>query len=179
MKQGFRCWLLTSIFFINHKAKIIAKTKFPNNRKISCSLYIFSIYFFNIICERSKFPLRLFDRFKKISIQMFYAVLLMKWKIYIVVKQKKGSWPLDLLEKSVSFIKRILKQKLNWYISKPKLLLFADIIKNELSIQVFEKKQTPKEKLCDGDSWNLWFKQGKNIEAKKKTKTSQPNLLIS
>lgn len=101
---------------------------------------------------------------------MFYAVLLMKWKIYIVVKQKKGSWPLDLLEKSVSFIKRILKQKLNWYISKPKLLLFADIIKNELSIQVFEKKQTPKEKLCDGDSWNLWFKQGKNIEAKKKDK---------
>lgn len=50
-------------------------------------IYFFYI-FFNIMHEKSNFPLRLFDSFKKIHIQKFNAVLLMKWKIYIVVKQK-------------------------------------------------------------------------------------------
>lgn len=36
--------------------------------------------------------------------------------------------------------------------SKLKLFLFADIIKNELTKQEVDKKQTTREQLCDGDS---------------------------
>lgn len=58
--------------------------------------------------------------------------------------------------------------------SKLKLFLFADIIKNELTKQEVDKKQTTREQLCDGDSWNLWFQQKKSTEAERKDKNLPP-----